>query len=392
MAVAPGGGGGNTVLNLIEPRPAGSEVFYATPVVDFRHPLYDPFPQLSPYICWFSGSSGRTLPYLRGARVSKTIRHFNKVIARVNSRIQEKRAVRQLTRYIRELGIDALLVCPQGGMFDLTVAVELMERAGLPTVAWFMDNYYTDRSSISYVRKIWDKAQHRFVISEAMQQHFTEVYGEDCEVLNNSVSFPELSHKHPVKTDSPLRIAYTGAINSYYEDVMSLVLAEFRELNSEVVFDIYSHDKIPSGFQSVTDAPWRQFAPIPSSELVGRLREYDVLLLLSSFNPEHRAIAETSLASKTTDYLAAGRCILAYGPEYSENVGYAKRHGFGEVATSPTPGALKESVLSLKKRPERLRELGERAYNFGQSRHDRVTNSTRLWRALAQACDAAKTN
>jgi hypothetical protein len=361
------------------------EVFYATPTV--YPPHWAPFPELSSRLCWFANRGLPGLP--RGQRL-RIVQYFNNLIAHVNGRDLKEKIVRQIIGYIQQLRIDVLLICPQGrDMIDVTVAAELVEKTALPTVVWFMDNYYTDQSSISYVSKIWKMSQRRFVISEAMQQYFSEFYGGDCEMLHNSVLFPERYSEPVAKSDSRLRIVYAGNTHSYYLDSMSMVLKELHGLGDQLVLDIYSHNPISPDVQDRTDFSWRHFPPILAGDLIRRLQEYDVLLLLSSFKPEHRAIAETSLASKVADYLAAGRCILVYGPEYSENVRYAQRYGLGKVVTSQAPGRLREAILSLARHPECRRELGEQAYHFGRERHNQVTNRARLWQALFQAFESS---
>lgn len=381
MTVSPGSGGGNTIFNLLEPSPIEGEVFYATPTA--YQPYCDPFPEISSRLRWFS--RGRVLPSIKYWRESRIVRNLNTLLHRVNTRMVRERIVRKVIQYIRQLQIDVLLLCPQ---HQVDLSAELVVRSGLPTIVWFMDNYYSDQSSISYVRKIWDRSRKRFVISEAMQQYFSEFYGGHCEVLNNSVTFDEC-YPEPIQSDR-LRIAYAGSMHSYYLDSMSMVLKELCGLGDQLTLDIYSYSTLPLDDQFSHDCPVRYLPPIPLGELPRRLQEYDILLLVSSFKPEHRAIAETSLASKVADYLAAGRCILAYGPEYSENVRYAQRHGFGEIVTSQLSGQLREAVLFLARSPERRRELGERAYYFGRERHNKTTNSARLWGALSQACKSSR--
>ena len=133
---------------------------------------------------------------------------------------------------------------------------------------------------------------------------------------------------------------------------------------------------------------FRQKEALAPAQVVPRLQEYDALLLISSFEPRHRAIAETSLASKMADYLAAGRAILAYGPDYAENIRYVRSHEVGHAVISDDPGALCENLLDLAARPDYCEALGRKAFAFGKERHNRVLNRERLWRALHQAVDS----
>lgn len=379
MTVSPVTGGGSAAINALEPAPEGSEVFYATPSV--YPPHLAPLPELRPRICWFSNTN-RPIPVLRGGGKIGAIRRLNALISRANDRIQTRTMVRDVVRCVRRQGIDVLLMCPQDD-FDLAAAVEVVEKTGLPSVAWFMDDYYTSEQSISLVHELWHSAQHRFVISESMREHFSNLYGGPCEILGNSVPFPEHYSEPATRPGARLRIAYTGAINSYYLDSMSTVLGELHGLGNEVSLDIYSPDELPSRWKSAMDVQWRHFPPVPKDGLISRLQEYDVVLLLSSFEPEHRKLAETSQAGKMADYLASGRCILAYGPEYADNVRYIRRYGLGETVTSQVPGILGKAILSLARHPEHRKKLGKQAYRFGREHRDKSVYSARLWQALS---------
>lgn len=385
MTISPVTGGGSAAVNALESAPEGSEVFYATPSV--YPPRLAPLSELRSRICWFSNNN-RPIPVLRGGGKIGTIRRLNTLISRSNDRLQTRAMVRDVVRCIQQRKIDVLLMCPQND-FDLAAAVEVVEKTGLPSVAWFMDDYYTNEASMSRVRELWKGSYHRFVASETMQESFSELYGGASEMLNNSVPFPE-RYSEPVSgSDSRLRIAYTGAINSYYLESMSAVLGELHGLNQEVSLDIYSPDELPSQWRSEQDVPWRHLPPVPKDGLIERLQEYDVVLLLSSFKPEHRKLAETSQAGKMADYLASGRCILAYGPEYADNVRYIRRYDLGETVTSQAPGVLREAVLSLARHPEHRQKLGKQAYQFGREHRDKKVYSARLWRALLQAPEAS---
>lgn len=386
ITVSPAQGGGHAVFNALEPSPAGSEAFYATPT---NYPAHWPlFPELSSRVCWYRNDN-RPFPVLRGGRVIPPIRWLNKLTATLNDRIQKRTIVKHVLRCIQHLEIDVLLLCPQDDV-DLAAAVNIARISKLPSVLWVMDNYYTQEPSATYIRQLWKMSRRHFVASESMQRDFLQLYGGDCEMLNNSVPFPKHYPEPTDKGNVRLRIVYAGAMHSYYVDSVSKALREIQSLGDEVSLDIYSPDDLPIEWRLHSDVPWHRFPPLARDELLERLQEYDVLLLLSSFKPEHRELAATSQAGKMADYLAAGRCILVYGPSYADNVRYAQRHDFGEIVTSQAPGALKEAILRLAHRPAYRSELGKKAYYFGREHRDKEVYSTRLWRALSEAVNSSK--
>jgi hypothetical protein len=378
MTVSPASGGGHTLFNLLEPAPEGCEVFYAAPIHRAAH--WEPFDEIRSRTRLFDNGPRSVMPKIPRGRKLPIIRTINASIDGMNARARVREVTRQLAGWIRELGIDVLLASPQSQL-DLAVTVELLEQTGIPTVTWFMDDYYSDAEARRNLAKLWGASRERYVISEAMRNSFTRAHSGTCEVLNNSVPFAETCPAPRTDDDGPLRMIYAGALNAYYIDTVRRLLEEVKGLHQQVSLDIYSHETLPADFPTA-DVPVRQFPPVPAEQMRERLDDYDLLLMLSSFKPEHRAIAETSLASKWADYLASGRCILVYGPEYAENAGYARRYDFAEVVTSGDSGGLRGKILELAAERQKLRRRGEDAYRFGYARHNRATNRRRLWNSL----------
>ena len=382
MTISPGSGGGHTVFNLLEPAPKGCAVYYATPTSFPSH--WAPFPEIHSRICPVSNDRQDVIPMVPRGERFRPVKRANALIAHMNAWLRTRKAVRQVLGHIRRLQIDVLLTSPQS-VFDLTVTVKVFRRSGVPVITWFMDDYYvTDDSATAYQRELWRASRNCFVISEAMQRRFARLFSKDCAVLNNSVPFPDHCPESSIEPHSPLRIIYAGSLNPYYLDTLRSLLDELKGLGEEIVLDIYSPEEIPAELSGGGNYVYRHVPAIPAPEMRKRLQEYDVLLILSSFLPQHRTIAETSLASKWADYLASGRCILAYGPEYAENVCYARRHGLGEVVTSNRPGALRDAVARLAVDTQRRVTLGRHSYQFGQKRHNQATNSSKLWNVLQQ--------
>lgn len=392
ITVTPTTGGGNFVYNSLEPAPEGCEVFYAGPGTYPAHMA--PFPELAPRVLaypeeatpFMSGlPEGRVRDALRG--VKEALR-LNSIVVRTNTAKTRDQVLERVSGQVADLHPDVLLACPQS-LRDVMVATEVSDRFGLPLVVWFMDDYYKDRFSKARVQELWNRAARRFVSSDTMRERFSRMYGGDCEVILNPIRSPEPYSEPPAHPDGRLRAVYAGAVNSYYVGAMKQVLGEVRGLGERLLLDIYTFDDLPTGRpEDIRDPVWRQHTPLGQEDLIPRLKDYDVLLLLSSFERRHREIAETAQGGKLADYLAAGRCILAYGPPYADNVRYLERHGIGEVVTSAKPGALREKLLALAADPEWRKEIGERAYLFGREHRDRVKNHDRLWQALREAARA----
>lgn len=391
MVVTPATGGGNASYNLLEPHPEGAEIFYASLM---SYTQQQPrFPDLEGRTRAYPGECLLLAPALREGRLRKSARDLKNTLRlsgaanRLNVRNKKDELTAWLLRQVEELRPDALMLCPQP-VLDSVVCNEVMDKTRLPAVAWFMDDYYKDRFSRVNVKRLWNRAHSRFVISESMGEAFSRLYGGDYEVLAHSIDYPGEYTPPAESPEGRLRILYAGSVNQYYTPTMKLALREFAGLGDRVTLDIYTGDDLPDGGYGDAEVSWRKFPLIKSGNLVQRLREYDVLLLLSNFERKWSVTAETAQASKLAEYMASGRCILAYGPPYAENVRYIERHDIGETVTSDEPGALRNAVLGLAQDPGRRRSLGEAAYLFGREHRDRAKNRDRLWRALLDAARA----
>lgn len=244
----------------------------------------------------------------------------------------------------------------------------------------------TERREMGQNEKSWELP----LVSVITPAYNAERYLEEVIESLQAQDYPNVEH---IVTDDGSKDGTLSVTKKYDGEIrwdLHENMDEARTVNKgflmgrgEILASINADDPLPT--EGLDDLLIRRFPLLPPDMLVEKLRGYDVLLLLSSFEPEWRTVAETAQAGKMADYLAAGRCILAYGPEYAENVRYLMRHGTGEVVTSSKPGALREAILALADDAARRRQLGERAYRFGKEHRDRAANGARLWRALSEA-------
>jgi len=65
----------------------------------------------------------------------------------------------------------------------------------------------------------------------------------------------------------------------------------------------------------------------PPEEAAAVLAGADALLVVMSFEPEHRLFMETSFTTKFLDYTAYGKPVILWGPEYCTPARVARRDG-----------------------------------------------------------------
>lgn len=384
--VSPRSGSGQTAYNLLETEKKDHFIYYASPdYPDGRmqwSTAYDTIRErLIPLRADYPFNN--IVELFRKASRKLPFAFLSDVLSKYHNHWIERNLLRQMIRKIRELKIDLVLVY-LASKRDIKLIQLYLNTYHVPLVSWIMDDHDYDKATVSRLGDVWRRSSERIVVSESMQECFSKRFGEKPSlVFNNSLPFLEAPSEFKIDSDRPLRIAYAGSTAGYYKNTLLYVLQEINGLRGELELDIYSHYKKyrPQGIGP--DVPYTLHEYLPSHELLERLQEYDVLLLLSSFDEEYRALTETSLASKLADYLLAGRCLLVVGPLYAENVRYLQKYDVAEIITTLAPGAVRERLLKLKRDPHLLKQRGLDAYHFGQKMHDATVNSSRLWNFMS---------
>lgn len=237
--------------------------------------------------------------------------------------------VMQLGRRIaRERGAQALLSTSYGAEFP-HAAYFLARELGLPFYYYEMDrldSVFTCRAAerlITRHRKDFLRAAKKlWLVSPTMVREFKRLYGVDGEFMHHFVDidrYQRVAAAAPPLPADRLLLVYTGSINSMFLDSMrwfcewlngGLVIA-----GRTVELAIYS-GYCPPGLEG----PHVKYEGFVSSELVAeKLAAAHLAVILVSFT-EERGVKEqiqTSIYTKTVDYLAAGRPVLVVAPSYA---------------------------------------------------------------------------
>jgi glycosyltransferase involved in cell wall biosynthesis len=78
----------------------------------------------------------------------------------------------------------------------------------------------------------------------------------------------------------------------------------------------------------------------PPEQAAEVLTSADALLVVMSFEKEHELFMRTSFTTKFLDYVAFGKPVILWGPEYCTPVHVAREQGGAAVVTTDDPGAV----------------------------------------------------
>ena len=73
---------------------------------------------------------------------------------------------------------------------------------------------------------------------------------------------------------------------------------------------------------------------MPPEEAAEVLASADALLVVMSFEKEHELFMRTSFTTKFLDYVAFGKPVILWGPEYCMPVRVARKHGGAAVVAT----------------------------------------------------------
>jgi Glycosyl transferases group 1 len=111
--------------------------------------------------------------------------------------------------------------------------------------------------------------------------------------------------------------------------------------------------------------------PDEAAEVLGSA---DALLVVMSFEKEHELFMRTSFTTKFLDYVAFGKPVILWGPEYCTPVRVAQKHGGAAVVSSSDTDA----VVSLCRQVATDSALSETLSNDALQLHQTLFNPDRL--------------
>ena len=124
---------------------------------------------------------------------------------------------------------------------------------------------------------------------------------------------------------------------------------------------------------------------VRADEVPATLLKNHVVVHVESFGKELREYTRLSFSTKIPQYLAAGRPVLAYGPEDQASCQYVAQTGSGLVVGRQSHELLKLALIKLSTQPDVRREMGERAWRVAREKHEPGYMRARFREMLAGA-------
>jgi hypothetical protein len=284
------------------------------------------------------------------------------------------------------------------------VGIALAERwqRAAPLVTYLMDDWLAQVSSAQWVfntprraRALLRSSKGWLAISTYLLESMRSFAGVDrpALVVHNAVP---LGDGEPAALAAPrtgrFRVAYAGSVWPMHWDAVAAVAASVQRLRSagnDIEFVLFT-DRY---FWGRHEADWRRWGVIdgglvPYAALGAALGGCDLLLVASSFDDAQAHMSRSSVQTKVTDYMAAGRPILACGPPDAASNRFLHDIGCAQFAEDPSPAAMDAALHGCLSARSDGATTARRAYDVVRRRHEVGVVTGELYAFLRQIATA----
>jgi glycosyltransferase involved in cell wall biosynthesis len=289
------------------------------------------------------------------------------------------------------------------GNFYLTrIVLRACEQLNLPLFVHVTDDFvkslYQDvpfgaafqAASDKWFRRAVAYASGRAAISPVMAEEFAHRYGRPWDwfttIINAAAYDPT-----PRAPDNKIRLVFAGNLGlERWRTLRGLALA-LQALRTESRLDsrlaIYAADEQLRAYRNALHVP-----PITalkgwtSPEQLPRIfREADALVHVEGFDPKVAEYTRLSFSTKLSQYMMAGRCILAIGPEQLGSLQMVRTLGAGVTIHETDSVAMKSRLEQFLGDGEMRASCGLRGRDWATEWVDRQSAQERFRALLAQS-------
>ena len=242
---------------------------------------------------------------------------------------------------------DVVLTLAECGLSE--IARKTAQRHGLPLAGLFLDWFPVTKGHYGHkwtrgilsrrYRELYAACDLAFCTSDGMQ----EMLGPHP---NSHVIYPMPGkYRVPVESAWPranekFRRVYVGAVRDFYGRMLCSLIKKIEATNDLEIIVIGPGADWPKQTLDRARARGSYLGFKPPDEAAEVLASADTLLVVMSFEKEHELFMRTSFTTKFLDYVAFGKPVILWGPEYCTPVRVARKHGGAAVVSSSDTGAV----------------------------------------------------
>jgi glycosyltransferase involved in cell wall biosynthesis len=263
------------------------------------------------------------------------------------------------------------------------IARKTAQQHGLPLAGLFLDWFpvttghyghkWTQRILSRRYRELYAACDLAFCTSDGMQ----EILGPHP---NSHVVYPiPGKYRLPMENSGPrsrskFRLVYVGAVRNFYGRMLSSLIEKIEATTDLELIVVGPNADWPKQILDRASARGSYLGFKPPEKAAEVLASADALLVVMSFEKEHELFMRTSFTTKFLDYVAFGKPVILWGPEYCTPVRVARKHGGAAVVSSTDA----DTVVSLCRQIAADSALSEKLSDEALQLHQTLFNPDRL--------------
>lgn len=185
------------------------------------------------------------------------------------------------------------------------------------------------------------------------------------------------------------QLIYAGSIWPMHADALAAVARAVHRLQQQghagFQLQVYSSAAHWQQQQAALAGPGVQYMGwLPYAQLQPLLQQAWLLVCTASFEEAHQAYSNSSVQTKLTDYMAAGRPILFVGPDEAASGQFVDEYDIGFSLATTHAADIAERLLVISALPVQYRRKCANALREASTRFSQSTIQQKLYRFLAE--------
>jgi hypothetical protein len=288
----------------------------------------------------------------------------------------------KLDKFIQEFQPD-FIYTPLGSLGIMHLAYKISIKYNIPIYPHFMDDWintmYTKNIFLIipclvkkyYLKKIFDRTEKAFAISEKMASEYSNNYKKLFFPLMNCVDDLTSSEELDID-DTALRFCYSGGLHLNRWKSLEFLCKGLEGLNSDkpIELNIFTKESdwqlFKDKFINFSFVHYMGF--ISQAEMLHELKKQTILVHIESFDKKVSAYTRLSISTKIPEYLSMKKPILAIGPSDIVSIEYLNTNQSAFVVDRQEEELLKNEIKKIMN-SELRKEVAMNAYNLFRRNH-----------------------
>ena len=305
---------------------------------------------------------------------------------------------KELKQFVEDINPDVLFVPIYPVVYMGWVQRYIQKITNKPMVCYLADDnysYMSCKSPLSYLHRFWLRRQVKYlsthckemmVIVEKEKEETDRLFGTDSAILTKGIDFTNLQFQER-SCNKPLRFVYTGNLIIGRDKTLATIADVLNELNQDemsATLEVYSPDCVDDETMKRLNSGCSRHCGFVSREEVAKIQnDADVVIFAEALEGRDKNAARLSFSTKITDYLSAGKCILAVGTEEIAPIDYFRRNDAAIIATDKKQ--LKEKLTNIIRQPELIHEYEKKAFACAKRNHEKGMMDERFITTICRA-------